>query len=240
MEYNFWIQVHRDLPIQQGYFPRCRVCTVHGVRAKPGLQSSFPVDPSIADEPSIADIPPTTSTSITSMLPSSASMDVCVLPDDTNVHPSHNAFVSAEEILPLPKSPHPRTQTRRKHGKTRILTDTPEKLVIERAHKEREKKQEGKKQSNMKDKRKLKKKQNRKKITVSSKFESDVPIPLVDTSEDDTSENERSEPERTELMVGNFIIVKFTTKHRSYHYIGFVENLEGEEVSARFLRRLLV
>jgi len=67
--------------------------------------------------------------------------------------------------------------------------------------------------------------------------ESDVPIPLDDTSECDSSQDESSEPDISDLSVGDFIIMNFT-KCNSYHYIGLVESLEGTEVNARFLRRI--
>ena len=48
----------------------------------------------------------------------------------------------------------------------------------------------------------------------------------------------RSEPGRTDLVVGDFVLVKFETSCRSDYYIGMVEKLVGDAVSARFLRRV--
>ena len=66
--------------------------------------------------------------------------------------------------------------------KTAIITDTPEKQAIEKAHKESQKKPAEKKQ-NGKEKGKPKKKAPKKKIVVSSSEEGDVPVPLDDVSD---------------------------------------------------------
>ncbi|XP_074490962.1 uncharacterized protein LOC141767499 [Sebastes fasciatus] len=164
-------------------------------------------------------------------------------PSDTDSHPNHTGYVSPTEILPLPKIQQPRRRSNRKRVKTRILTDIPEKQAIERAHEERKNKQRGKKESTIQERGKLKRKKNKqtncsicstnKPITAySNSEESDVPIPF-----DDTSEHE-SESDIPDLLVGDFVIVNFASKGRSYLYIGLVESLEGNEVSARFLRRI--
>ncbi|GAA6092229.1 uncharacterized protein zgc:113274 [Tachysurus ichikawai] len=127
----------------------------------------------------------------------------------------------------------------RKRVKTRILTDTPEKQAIETEHEKRKNKLKGKQVTSIKEQEKSKKKQTKKKTLVySSSEESDVPIPLDDTSECESSQDESSEPDISYLSVGDFIIVNFATKYSSYHYIGLVESLEGNEVNARFLRKI--
>uniref|UniRef100_A0A4W6C0P6 Zgc:113274 n=1 Tax=Lates calcarifer TaxID=8187 RepID=A0A4W6C0P6_LATCA len=67
---------------------------------------------------------------------------------------------------------------------------------------------------------------------------SDVAIPFDDTSEHESSSDERSEPDVLDLVVGDFVIVKFVSKCIIHLYIGLVDSLEGNEVSARFLRRI--
>ena len=123
--------------------------------------------------------------------------------------PNRPGYVSPREIVPLPKCS-PRTQTKRKHVKTAIITDTPEKQAIEKAYKESQKKPAEKKQ-NGKEKGKPKKKAPKKKIVVSSSEESDVPVPLDDVSDEESSEDERSDPGNTDLSVGDFVIVNFAT-----------------------------
>lgn len=187
----------------------------------------------VSDRPNpTADDTPTASTSMSADLAPSTSTPACASPDDTDMSPSHPAHVSPDEILPLPRNPHPRAKTKRKRVKTRVLTDTPEKQAIERAYEERKNKLQGRS-------KKLKKKQTKKKIMVSSgSEESDVPIPFDDMSDYESSEDETSEPSTRDLLVGDFVIVKFEAKSRSYNYIGMVEKLENDEVTARFLRRI--
>lgn len=186
--------------------------------------------PNLEQQPAAAGDAPMVSTSLSSELPSPGPAHACVSPSDTDLHRNH---VSPTEIVPLPKSQQPRKQTNRKRVKTRILTDTPEKLAIERAHEERKNKQKGKTE------RRLKRTQTQTKIAMeSSSEESDVAIPFDDTSEHESSSDERSEPDVSDLVVGDFVIVKFASKCRSHHYIGLVDSLTGNEVSARFLRRI--
>uniref|UniRef100_A0A3B3RFG3 Uncharacterized protein n=1 Tax=Paramormyrops kingsleyae TaxID=1676925 RepID=A0A3B3RFG3_9TELE len=60
-------------------------------------------------------------------------------------------------------------------------------------------------------------------------LKTDVAIPFDDTSDQSFNE-EISEPD--------IIIVKSASKCRSYNYTGLVESLEGNDISARFLRRI--
>ena len=71
-----------------------------------------------------------------------------------------------------------------------------------------------------------------------SSDESDVAIPFDDTSEHESSNIERSEPDVSDLVAGDFVIVQFASNCRNHHYIGLVDSLAGNEVSARFLRRI--
>lgn len=173
--------------------------------------------------------PDDASTSIPAELTTPCLTHACASPSDTDSHPNHTGYVSPTEILPLPKIQQPRKQTNRKRVRTKIPTDTLEKQAIEQG--------------------KLKRKQTKqtncsicstnKPITAySSSKESNVPIPFDDTSEPESSNDERSESDISDLLVGDFVIVNFASKDRSYLYIGLVESLEGNEVSARFLRRI--
>lgn len=189
----------------------------------------------VDDPPTTSDDPPTTtddtpsvSTSLTRLPSSSTGVSL----------PRDMGYVSPEQILPLPKNPEPRAQRKRKRVKTRILTDTPEKEAIQRAHEEKMKKQQGKKQSYP---GQQKKKQPKKKIPIESSSDESgdpLPIPYDDESEYESPVDEGSEPDSTDLSVGDFVIVQFAAKRRSLQYIGMVEKLEDGDVSARFLRKI--
>lgn len=47
-------------------------------------------------------------------------------------------------------------------------------------------------------------------------------------------ENKKTEKEKS---AGDFVIVNFAGKNRSYNYIALVEKVEGADISAKFLRR---
>ncbi|KAK9878424.1 hypothetical protein WA026_022064 [Henosepilachna vigintioctopunctata] len=70
-------------------------------------------------------------------------LPLCVT--DTSNKNTSNAFVSPEVIRPYPKAgPRKNVRTERKKGRTRILTDTPEKLAIENELEARKRKKEKK------------------------------------------------------------------------------------------------
>ncbi|XP_026019298.1 uncharacterized protein LOC113019676 [Astatotilapia calliptera] len=191
--------------------------------------------PNLEQQPAAEGVAPVVSASLSAELPSPDPVHACGSRSD----PNHARYVSPTDILPLPKSQQPRKQTNRKRVKTRILTDTPEKQAIERAHEEKTNKLKGKKEIIHKKQGMWKRKQTQTKIAVeSSSEESDVPIPFEDTSEYESSSDERSEPDVSDLVVGDFVIVRFASKSRSHHYIGLVDSFADNEVSARFLRRI--
>jgi len=57
-------------------------------------------------------------------------------------------------------------------------------------------------------------------------------------SDEECSGDERSDPVNTDLSVGDFVIVNFSTKHRSVRYIGMIEKVEDDEILVQFLRRI--
>lgn len=155
-------------------------------------------------------------------------------------------LLSPDEVIPYPKAA-PRKTNRggRRPGRTRILTDTPEKEDVERlkkkvkynAHVDEEKTQAAIEKNS---KRHIGKKPRNK----------------VDNSDDSTSEAESfhaddsSEsdwnPEQPEndfdylaknVQVGDFLLVKFCTKSSMVHYIGRVEKDLDEEYEINFLRK---
>ena len=96
-----------------------------------------------------------------------------------------------EVILRLPKAITRKPGIVRKKAKTRILTDTSGKIELEKTHKEKEDKKENKKNEREK-KISLKasnQTKNKKKIIIySSSDESDIPTPLIDTTDYESSD----------------------------------------------------
>ncbi len=80
----------------------------------------------------------------------------------------------------------------------------------------------------------------KKKVTVySSSEESDISIPLNDTTDYESSDvqNDDDDDGDKDLSAGDFVIVSFAGKTKSYNYVGLVEKVEGADISAKFLRQ---
>lgn len=80
----------------------------------------------------------------------------------------------------------------------------------------------------------------KKKVVVSSSSEeSDFPIPLNDATDDESSDFQSDDDDDgdKDLSAGDFVIVKFAGKKSSYNYVGLVENVEGDELNAKFLKK---
>ncbi len=222
---------------------------------------------------------------------------------------AHGSYVSPKVILPLPKATVRKPRMTRKKVKTRIVTDTPGKMELEKAHKEKQdkkaekeiKKNERQKKWDLKgsnqtkiikkkvvhnsseegtmglplddttddeaeddlenthnreNKRAEKQKMNeykkrgalkvskstkrKNKVTVySSSEESDILIPLNDTTDYESSDvqNDDDDDGDKDLSAGDFVIVSFAGKTKSYNYVGLVEKVEGADISAKFLRQ---
>ena len=92
----------------------------------------------------------------------------------------------------------------------------------------------------MTEKEKPGKKQTKKNPQVpSSSDESEAPQVPYDVAPDiGSSEDESSESDVSDLSVGDFVIVRFAGKKRSLHYIGLIDKIEDDEVTARFLKRI--
>ena len=124
---------------------------------------------------------------------------------------AHLGHVSPEVLHPLPKATTRRPRMIRKKVKTRIVTDTPEKMELEKAHKEKEdeKAEKENKKIERQQKRALKGSHQtnikKKKVVYSSSEESTMGIPLEDTTDDEAEddlenthnrENKRAEKEK--------------------------------------------
>lgn len=78
----------------------------------------------------------------------------------------------------------------------------------------------------------------KKKVAVySSSEESDISIPLNDTTDYDSSDVQNDDDGDKDVSAGDFVIVSFAGKTKSYNYIGLVEKVEGADISAKFLRK---
>ncbi|KAI3361678.1 hypothetical protein L3Q82_001944 [Scortum barcoo] len=139
---------------------------------------------------------------------------------------------------------------RRKKVKSKIVTDTPEKMELEEAQKEKEYKMaEKEKKKNERQKKRGNKKRGalkefkptkpKTKVVVSSSSEeSDISIPLNNTTDYDSSDVQNDDDDgNKDLSAGDFVIVNFAGKNKSYNYVGLVEKVDGADISAKFLRR---
>ena len=143
---------------------------------------------------------------------------------------STKVSVSPAEIIPLPKMQRssPKARKNRTRVKTRILTNTPEKTADERKSKQNSKKTQQKRCN------------KRKKVQtiVSSSDESDAPVPLADSSDDDFNEQNCIQDPTSPILIGDFVVVKFMGKTGSRYCIGLIENIDEDDVEARFLHKI--
>ncbi|KAL6463483.1 hypothetical protein MHYP_G00278740 [Metynnis hypsauchen] len=101
---------------------------------------------------------------------------------------------------------------------------------------EKEKSNENKKRGALKGSKPTKPK---KKVVVSSSSEeSDISIPLNDTTDYESSDVQNDDDDGDkDLSAGYFVIVNVAGKTKSYNYVGLVEKVDGADISAKFLRR---
>jgi hypothetical protein len=165
--------------------------------------------------------------------------------------------VTPEIVRPYPKaSPRKLIRNVRKKGKTRILTDTPEKRLIELAEQERQTKNRAKRERQ--EKKVLKnteKKQipklppeltsNRAKKKQMSSSDSDVENVVLDESSGESFINETAEEEFDEddviivdrkFKINDFVLVKFNTKKTVVHYVGQIEDISPTMATIKFMR----
>ncbi|XP_067437844.1 uncharacterized protein [Thunnus thynnus] len=160
---------------------------------------------------------------------------------DATGSPAHLGYVSPGDILPLPKATATKPRMKRKIVKTKILTDTPEKLEATN-DRENKKTEKEKKKTEKEEKKALKGskqiKSKKKSVDYSSSKESDINISVYNTNDYDSSEDDLSDDDSDKnLSAGDFVIVNFVGKNKSYNYIGSVEKVEGADISTKFLRQ---
>ncbi len=75
-------------------------------------------------------------------------------------------------------------------------------------------------------------------VTVySSSEESDISIPLNDTTDNESSDIQNDDDGDKDLSAGDFVIMSFAGNTKSYNYVGLVEKFEGADIGAKFLRQ---
>ena len=141
--------------------------------------------------------------------------------------------------MPYPKAPPRKVNNKgRKPGRTRILTDTPEKIELNLS-------KGGKtvkcKLAGQPKKKKIipKKKQRRQVIETSSDDDDDVDL-CDDNSDSDPWDIEavnQLDFNIDSIVPGDFVLVKFATKTNVIHYVGRLDSVEEQECEVNFLRQ---
>ena len=145
--------------------------------------------------------------------------------------------VTPDLVRPYPKAgPRKLDGMKRKKGKTRILTDTPEKRLIEMKEKERQRKNKIKE---LNKNQKCSKNEKSRKISSDDEIESvsvsDEALVEIVSSEEDFDVDDVIVLDRN-FLVNNFVLVKFNTKKTVYHYVGIVEEVNHSMATVKFMR----
>ncbi|XP_047538676.1 uncharacterized protein LOC125072196 [Vanessa atalanta] len=161
--------------------------------------------------------------------------------------------VTPDVVRPYPKAgPRKLQGMKRKKGKTRILTDTPEKRLIEMEEEERQRKNKIKE---LNKNRKCFKNTGQKTVPKladeftskpekNRKFSSDDEIENVSVSDETVVELEEDFDEDDVIVldrnfqINNFVLVKFDTKKTVYHYVGIIEDVNQTMATVKFMRRI--
>lgn len=137
--------------------------------------------------------------------------------------------VTPQRLLPIPKAPARKTNTRRKRRKTAILTDTPEKNLIEAETRQRQEK-----------KQPAKKKKKKQHIEPETSEEEEL-FELTDSEEYSEEELSRSNVvSEKKLQAGEHVLVKYTTQRKTeLYYVGVVESVEesGKHLTVNFMKK---
>ena len=147
-------------------------------------------------------------------------------------HPPSTAFIKSPEMIrPFPKAqPRKKTSRGRKRGKTRILTDTPEKRELEKSKK--------KKYQPL-----IKRKISGKKNIASSSDEDNFDIAFEDSSNDDAildevTEYKQNDEDLEDISEGSFVLTKLAGKKSvSYFVAEVIKDLGGGELEIKYYKR---
>lgn len=169
------------------------------------------------------------------------------------------AIISPEVVRPYPTAITREKKSRkikREKGKSRILTDTPEKDRLQMLHDEKEKKRQEKEKKQEEKKLKVtknifqskkdtKKRKKRRRDLSDSDTDSDLSAGLMSCDDEDiSSEQEESNddtfsaPNPENIEIGDFILVKFEKKKSVLHYVASVVSKFGlTEYNVSYLRK---
>lgn len=152
--------------------------------------------------------------------------------------PSQQNIVTLEMIRPYPKAAPRKTKGGRKKGKTRILTETPEKNQIEAEFLERQAK---------KSKAKVRKVT---KQVFDESSDDDVEIPVQNSSDDDdyleklvedenAERNEEITMENEMILEGDFVLVELKGKKSVQHCIAEIKKILEDGFDVIYLKKIM-
>lgn len=215
-------------------------------------EDNVPTEQSISDQP-VMEQP---STEENQSLENRTSSNVEVAGPSQLESPSRSQTKGTVNVTPDLVRPYPKAGPRklhgmkRKKGKTRILTDTPEKRLIEMEEEERQRKNKIKE---LNKNRKCSKNTGQKTIPKladeltskpekNRKISSDDEIENVSVSDEALVESEEDFDEDDVIVldrnfqINNFVLVKFDTKKTVYHYVGIIEEVNHSMATVKFMR----
>lgn len=152
--------------------------------------------------------------------------------------------ITPDSVRPYPKAgPRKLVRMNTKKGKTRILTDTPEKRLIEMAEEERQRKNKDKEDKKNKRASKITGKKRIPKLDESftSKLKKQKEIISDEEMENESSEEESFDEDDVIILdrnfkVNDYVLVKFDTKKTVYHYVGQIEEVGHSMATIKFMR----
>lgn len=162
--------------------------------------------------------------------------------------PNNEPFLTPETVRPYPKAqPRKNVKNKRKKGKSRIMTDTPEKLLIEQQTAEKKRKLPVKKIPKLSNELQTPKKERnvkKRKESTSSESLKDESFSSGSSSEwnefEDESEKEVDVDDviclDRSFQIGDYVLVKFPMKKTSVHYVGKIEEMENNNFTINFMR----
>lgn len=166
----------------------------------------------------------------------------------TTLLPNGSSLTTPESLRPLPKYNRKYAIKRRgrKCGKTRILTSTPEKNLIQ----DKANQQKAKKKHSVPKKEALAAKKAKYNIKIDSDSDSERSLDFnVDSNSECESYDDIDlyqklkifDPSTDALQVNDFVLVKFLAKNfvgsKPIHYIGQIDRIGKKEINVSFLRR---
>lgn len=156
---------------------------------------------------------------------------------ENNEEHSNTEFITPEKLRGYPKAqPRKDNKTSKRKGSSKILTDTPEKLIIEEKQKEKERK------NNLKVKKGVKRNfAEAKKVKVTAVSDSeDEELFVSDSSSDNfaAEENEFIFPETLEKpKIDSYVLVEFKDKKKIYYVGKIIKEEDQTDYQINFLRK---